>query len=71
MVGQSSAGKDTLPSQKQFETIDEYIEAFPKDIQDILEKMRRTISKAAPEAEETISYQMPTLVLSSLRLFED
>ena len=41
-------------------TIDEYIAAFPHDVQDILEKIRMTIRKAAPEAEETISYQMPT-----------
>lgn len=49
--------------KKQFETIDEYIEAFPKDVQKILEKMRLTISKVAPEAEETISYRMPTFKL--------
>jgi len=44
-------------------TIDEYIAAFPHDVQDILEKIRMTIRKAAPEAEETISYQMPTFTL--------
>jgi len=46
-------------SKKQFRTIDEYIETFPIDVQKILEKMRGTIKKAAPEAVETISYQMP------------
>ena len=40
--------------------IDEYIQVFPKDIQQLLESMRQTIREAAPEAEETISYQMPT-----------
>jgi uncharacterized protein YdhG (YjbR/CyaY superfamily) len=40
-------------------TIDEYIETFPVEIQSILEKLRRTIRKAAPEAAEVISYQMP------------
>ena len=45
-------------------TIDEYIAAFPNDVQDILEKIRMTIRKAAPEAEETISYQMPTFTLN-------
>jgi len=44
--------------------IDEYIAAFPHDVQDILEKIRMTIRKAAPEAEETISYQMPTFTLN-------
>jgi uncharacterized protein YdhG (YjbR/CyaY superfamily) len=43
--------------------IDEYIAGFPQEIQDILEKIRSTIKKAAPGAEETISYQMPTFVL--------
>jgi len=39
--------------------IDEYIAGLPKDVQAVLEKLRETIKKAAPEAEETISYQMP------------
>ena len=39
---------------------DEYIKRQPKEIQVILKKMRETIRKAAPKAEETISYQMPT-----------
>jgi len=40
-------------------SIDEYIIGYPKDIQAILGKLRATIRKAAPEAEETISYRMP------------
>ena len=44
-------------------TIDEYISVFPKDIQEILKKIRATIQKAAPGAEETINYQMPTFTL--------
>ncbi len=43
--------------------IDEYIAGFPQDVQEILEKIRRTIRKAAPDAEETIKYQMPTFTL--------
>ena len=41
-------------------TIDDYIAAFPKDVQEILEKVRQTVRRAAPDAEETISYKMPT-----------
>ncbi len=52
-----------MPAKKQFETIDEYIKTFPKDVQSILEKMRQTIRRAAPEAEETIIYQIPTFKL--------
>jgi len=43
--------------------MDEYIAGFPHDVQEILEKIRLTIRKAAPDAEETISYQMPTFTL--------
>lgn len=44
-------------------TIDEYIAGFPPDVQEVLESIRRTIREAAPDAEETISYQMPTFTL--------
>ena len=44
-------------------TIDEYIAGFPRDVQEILEKMRMTIRKAAPGAEEAIKYQLPTFTL--------
>ncbi len=49
---------------RQFKTIDEYIKSFPEDIQIILEKIRQTIRKAAPEATEAISYQMPLFKLN-------
>ena len=48
----------------RFQTIDEYTQTFPKDIQKILEKVRQTIKEAAPDAEEAISYQIPTFKLS-------
>jgi uncharacterized protein YdhG (YjbR/CyaY superfamily) len=41
-------------------TIDDYIAAFPPEVQSILEKIRMTIQEAVPDAEETISYGMPT-----------
>ena len=40
--------------------IDEYIAGFPAAVQASLEQLRATIRKAAPNAEETISYQIPT-----------
>jgi uncharacterized protein YdhG (YjbR/CyaY superfamily) len=43
--------------------IDEYIAGFPQDVQGILEKIRITIRKAAPDSEETIKYRMPTFTL--------
>ena len=57
-----------MPAKKQFETIDEYIKTFPKDVQTILEKMRETIKRAAPDAVETISYQIPTFKLKGISL---
>jgi uncharacterized protein YdhG (YjbR/CyaY superfamily) len=48
----------------QYRTIDEYIKAFPPDIQGILRKMRQSIKNAAPQAIEAISYRMPTFKLN-------
>ena len=45
-------------------TIDEYISSFPKNIQKMLEAVRATIHKAAPDAEEAISYAIPTFKLN-------
>jgi uncharacterized protein YdhG (YjbR/CyaY superfamily) len=47
-----------------FKTMDEYIDTFPKDVRRILNELRRTIKEAAPEAEETINYQIPTFTLN-------
>ena len=47
-----------------FNSIDEYIETFPEDIQKILKELRETIKAAAPEASETISYGIPTFTLN-------
>ncbi len=49
-------------------TITAYIEASPKEVQGILKKIRQTIRKAAPGAEEGISYQMPTYKLNGTYL---
>ncbi len=46
-----------------FRNIDEYIATFSPEVQSILEKIRITVKKAAPEAEEKISYQIPTFAL--------
>lgn len=57
-----------LTPKKQFKTIDEYIKTFPKDIRDILEQIRSTVKKTAPQAEEAIAYQMPTFKLNGKNL---
>jgi uncharacterized protein YdhG (YjbR/CyaY superfamily) len=43
--------------------IDEYIESLSPEVQPVLEKIRRTIRKAAPAAVEKMSYGMPTFAL--------
>jgi uncharacterized protein YdhG (YjbR/CyaY superfamily) len=45
-------------------TFESYFKQFPKDVQEILLEIRHKIQKAAPEATEKISYQMPTFYLN-------
>ena len=49
-------------------SIDEYIAGFPAEVQAVLRQMRETIQSAAPEAGETISYQMPTFTMNGTYL---
>lgn len=49
---------------KAYATIDDYIASCPEDVRPKLEKLRRAIRSAAPEAEETISYRMPAFRLN-------
>ena len=51
-----------------FTSIDEYIATFPEDVQKIMKQLRETIKAAAPQAEEKISYQMPTFTLNGTYL---
>jgi uncharacterized protein YdhG (YjbR/CyaY superfamily) len=51
----------TKPASPQ--NIDDYIADFPADVQEVLQKIRITIKKAAPKAEEAISYKIPTFNL--------
>jgi uncharacterized protein YdhG (YjbR/CyaY superfamily) len=44
-------------------SIDEYITSFPEEVQKKLQALRAAIKAAAPEAEETISYQIPAFTL--------
>jgi uncharacterized protein YdhG (YjbR/CyaY superfamily) len=50
-------------NQTALQNIDAYIVGFPKEVQKILRKIRTTIRKAVPNAEEKISYQMPSFTL--------
>lgn len=50
--------------RRRFKTMDEYIAAFPQNVRDILERLRRIIKESAPQSEETISYGIPTFKLN-------
>lgn len=51
-------------AQASPKTIEEYIAGFPPEVQQILQQIRATIRKAAPDAEEAIKYRIPTYVLN-------
>jgi uncharacterized protein YdhG (YjbR/CyaY superfamily) len=51
-------------SRSQSKNIDDYIATFPQNVQHKLRELRSAIKEAAPEAEESISYGMPTFKLN-------
>jgi uncharacterized protein YdhG (YjbR/CyaY superfamily) len=52
----------------EYSTIDEYINLFSPEIQEILKTLRNVIKEAAPDSAEKISYQMPTFTLKGKNL---
>jgi uncharacterized protein YdhG (YjbR/CyaY superfamily) len=54
--------------KREFETVDEYIEVQPETAQRVLSQVRSAIRKAVPEADESISYKIPTYKLHGERL---
>jgi uncharacterized protein YdhG (YjbR/CyaY superfamily) len=51
------------------QSIDDYISDYPEEIQNKLKQIRETIRKAAPEAKEVISYQMPAFKLNAILVY--
>lgn len=51
------------------ENVDKYIADFPSDVQKLLEQMRSAIKNAAPQADETISYAIPTYKLNGMLVY--
>lgn len=49
--------------QSSVQSIDEYIDACPPEVRKILQELRQTIKEAAPQAQEKISYRIPTFTL--------
>jgi len=56
-------------AKKEFKSVDGYIATYPEDVQAVLKRVRNTIRKALPGAQEMISYQIPTYKLRSPALF--
>ena len=50
-------------------TIDEYIDGFGPEVQEILQAIRETIHRAVPDAQETISYRMPAFTLKGVLVY--
>ncbi|TDD14739.1 hypothetical protein E1218_32550 [Kribbella turkmenica] len=50
-------------AENRFTSVDEYIESFPAEVQEVLAEVRRTVHAVVPDAGEKISYQMPTITL--------
>ena len=57
-----------MVENKKYSNIDEYINHFPENVKKNLEKIRQIIRDAAPEAQEAISYQIPTFKLNGKNL---
>ncbi|MBI4976404.1 MAG: DUF1801 domain-containing protein [Spirochaetes bacterium] len=55
--------------KKGFETIDAYCAQFPPEVRKILQNLRSVIRKAAPDAVEKISYQMPAFTLNGVLVY--
>lgn len=52
-----------------YDSVDQYIAAFPKHVQAMLQQMRETVQKVAPQAEELISYNMPAFRLHGMLVY--
>jgi uncharacterized protein YdhG (YjbR/CyaY superfamily) len=63
------APRATPKNPKNPENIDEYIARFSPEVQAVLEKIRITIRKASPEAEEIISYKIPAFRLNGVLVY--
>jgi uncharacterized protein YdhG (YjbR/CyaY superfamily) len=56
--------KEMATLKSQLKTITEYIAEFPLNVRELLEELRQVIRESAPEAEEAISWGMPTFRLN-------
>src|SRR5262245_11807455 len=62
-------GGSMAPARSRPADVDRYIASFPPDVQAILQRIRKIVRGAAPDAEETISYRMPAFRLNGILLY--
>lgn len=53
-------------SRKTPKSFDDYLDRFPKNVQQRLKKIRLTVKRAAPQAKEKISYGIPSFTLNGM-----
>src|SRR5260370_13576253 len=53
-------------TKKTPKNFNEYADRFPKEVQQLLQKIGLTIKEAAPQAKETISYSIPAFTLNGM-----
>ncbi len=58
-----------MPKPQKATDIDGYISKLPADVQAVLQQVRATIRRAAPDAKEVISYQMPAFRLHGILVY--
>lgn len=58
-----------MKSIKPPQSVDEYIAAYPEDVQKKLKDIRKVIKKAAPQASEKLSYGMPAYTFKGMLLY--
>jgi uncharacterized protein YdhG (YjbR/CyaY superfamily) len=52
---------------QKFTDVDDYLASLPPDVRAVLQQVRETIHQAVPGAQETISYNIPTMVRDDCR----
>jgi uncharacterized protein YdhG (YjbR/CyaY superfamily) len=57
-----------MPSREGPKSVDDNLANYSKDIQELLQKLRKVVRESASQAEETISYQIPTFKLNGRNL---
>jgi uncharacterized protein YdhG (YjbR/CyaY superfamily) len=59
----------TMAKPEKAKDIDSYVAQFPAEVRKILQTVRKTIRKAAPDAKETISYMMPAFKMRGILIY--